>query len=56
MNFFNTTKFFSQKPAIKKKIVSIKKVYIEYTIIYYSKFYYKLNYIEHFCYDKKNLP
>ena len=42
--------FLSQKLAIKKIIMGIKRAYKKYQVIYYPKFYYKLNHIKYFWY------
>lgn len=34
--------------------MDIKRVYIKYQVIYYSKFYCELNYIKYFQYNEKN--
>lgn len=34
--------------------MGIKKVYTEYQIMYYPKFYYELNHVKYFQYDRKS--
>lgn len=45
--------FFIQKSAIEESIMSRKNAFIGYKVMYYPKFYYKLNYIKYFWYDRK---
>ena len=44
----------SQKSAIGKKIIDIKKAYTKYSVIYYPKFYCKFNQIKYFWYNGKS--
>ena len=45
---------YQQEFAIEEKIIVVQKAYMGHQVIYYPKFYYKLNHIEYFWYNRKS--